>query len=260
MAWLFLWGNILLPVLKFAGMIVGWVVKVFVILVAAVVGLLVTIGSLGTVGYLLIDQLKAAWQCGGTNKGIVIGSFSLGAAFAIIMLVALGKEVSTLPPTETIEMLNQNGRVGTGKLASPIRRKKGTKANPRSVRKTDSADAPPKPIRQIGETPGQAIDRAWRRQMVFGGDGSLTQFFALILPSPVRSWASDAFESASAPVFDSLILDLALFLSITSTIRGLFGWGDFESNVTFVKKDLISLAGLPVLVFLAVLAASEDNS
>ena len=96
--WTFLYNTILLPIFGFLAMVAGWLFTIAFALAGVILGLSFSIAFVGSVGFLLIDQLRTAWGCGGTKKGVIMGSFSLGVALSLIMLVSLGKESSATHP------------------------------------------------------------------------------------------------------------------------------------------------------------------
>lgn len=80
-----------------------------------------------------------------------------------------------------------------------------------------------------------------------------------ILPSSVGRWVQGAFRSASAPIFDALLLLLAVVMSLAGIVRGLFLREEREPKIMFYSKDLIVLVALPLFVVLAVLAANAQS-
>lgn len=58
------------------------------------VGLILTI--VGAAGALLVDQIRAAWHSGSGHKGVLLGSFSIGLSFALIIWVSSGSPAMTL--------------------------------------------------------------------------------------------------------------------------------------------------------------------
>ncbi len=184
-----------------------------------------------------------------------MGSFSLGVALSLIMLVALGKELSTLQPAPVGALTTPKGP-RTAQKAVPLKQRQRVAAKSRKDR---GASVPVTIASPPAETPAQAIDRAWRSQAFLAKDFSPTRLFTTVLPGGVQTWAQNTFQSASAPTFDALVLALALLLSLFSIVRGMFRWERFEPHVQFYNKDLVAIAGLPLLVLVLVLGAAEDN-
>ncbi|MDZ4798889.1 MAG: hypothetical protein SGI92_12055 [Bryobacteraceae bacterium] len=255
-AWLFLYNTIFLPVLNFFGLVLGWLLMAVLALASVIFGVCLAVGIVGSLGYLLIDQLRTAWCCGGTKKGIIMGSSSLGVALSLIMLVALGKELSTTQKLTDVTPAKTEVQSSAKKIPST---KKGKRAAAKT-RTTQNAVLPVRIPEPPKETPAQAIDRAWRSQAFLAKDGSPSRLFTAALPSGVQHWAQDTFQSASAPAFDALVLALAVLLSLLSTVRGMFQWEQFEPKVKFYSTDFIGLAALPLLLVVLAVGASEDNS
>ncbi len=106
-----LYRNYILPVLQWIGMvlnylaswivfIVAWVLKALIVVAIAVSALGLILVFVGSLGRMMRDQLESAWKSGSGSRGILVGSFSVGLALAIVLWVSSGSvELSQLVAT-----------------------------------------------------------------------------------------------------------------------------------------------------------------
>lgn len=91
----------LLPVLRWLQMVLGylmsaigflliWAVKIVIFLAIVVSALGAFLAFVGSLGHLLLDQLKAAWNSGSGHRGILLGAFGVGLSLAVIIWVTSG--------------------------------------------------------------------------------------------------------------------------------------------------------------------------
>lgn len=237
----------LAAVIKWLAVAVVWLVKAVVVIAGAALALGMIIGVLGSLGQIVIDQMKTAWEVGRSRKGILIGSFSLGSSLALILLVSVGApESQAANPAVTAP--RPIDRVAP---KFPGKKKKSKK----KAARTASVYVPPSPPPAISDT----VDQAWHRAGWVLKDVPLTHVFVGTLPSGVGAWARRTFRSASAPIFDAVLLAVALGLSIIGTLSGVFSRKEIPLTVRFYRQDLVGLAALPILLIVAILAASEAN-
>lgn len=83
-------GAVLSAILEFLGMIIGWVLVVLIWIAIIISGIGLVLGVVGSVGYLIIDQIKAAWHTGSGYKGILAGSFAIGITLGLILWACTG--------------------------------------------------------------------------------------------------------------------------------------------------------------------------
>jgi hypothetical protein len=207
-----------------------------------------------------MEQFKAAWECGWERKGILMGSFSLGSALAVLLLTAQGA-----PATLT----GSGADVVTAAITAPAVRKstqakqvnvRGNKQNKKRQGKKMTVKMAPEPPPRRKETLAEAMDRGWSAGMLVGSGIPITRVFAGSLPTRVQAWAASTFSSATAPFFDGFVLFLVTLLSVASCALGVFRWDRSKSTVSFVRKDLLTLLGLPFAVVLAAVGAADVGS
>jgi len=92
--------NALMWILGIIGSIFLWIYNAIIWLVmhlipiafvTATIGVILII--VGTAGAFLVDQIRAAWHNGSGHKGVLLGSFSVGLALALIIWVSSGSPV-----------------------------------------------------------------------------------------------------------------------------------------------------------------------
>jgi hypothetical protein len=240
----------------------GWlptVLKWLAVLLGVLLGVSSFLAVLGCAGQILIDQFKTAAEVGRSQKGILIGSFSLGASLALILLVSAGSPealvahvaVPAMAPASIHSYEQPFQRVAQKRKKRRGRRTMTKPALPRAVPLT-VPQVPPLSI-------ASAIDRAWTHSTPILATASPTAFFLATLPSGVRDGSARAFRTASIPIFDAAILASILGLSMIGLLRGMLARSDVELTMRFYNNDLVIVALLPVAVLFLVLAASEGN-
>jgi hypothetical protein len=96
-----LYESIILPALRWLGSILaylaglvafllGWLIKIVLVVAVIVSAIGLFIGFVGSMGHLLIDQVKAAWRSGSGQRGILLGSFAVGLSVVLIVWVSSG--------------------------------------------------------------------------------------------------------------------------------------------------------------------------
>jgi hypothetical protein len=232
------------------GLILAWVLKIVVIIVGVVVLIGGLLGIIGSFGHLLVDQMRTAWEAGRSRKGILIGSFSLGTSLALILLVSTGTPESQANP------IAQSARV---QQLTKIRPQVPGKKSVKKVLRKKRAPAPPVYVPPPPTPIAVTVDQAWHRGGWILGSTSLTHTFAATLPKAIREWAQQSFTTASAPIFDSVVLAFVIVLSIVGAIRGLFARKEIPLEITFHNRDLLILAALPLFVIALMISASDAN-
>jgi hypothetical protein len=251
--------RILLPILRWIGailqtvfgwlaVVVLWLVKAVLLIAGVVAAIGIVVGTIGSLGQVVVDQMRTAWEAGRSRKGILIGSFSLGSSLALILLVSAGAPESQATSVPAASGAGPMGQVAT---KSPAKKKKGKK----KVVRAAPVYIPPPPPPPISDT----VDRAWHSAGWVLQNTSLAHAFSGTLPAEVRAWAQRTFKSASAPIFDAVLLAVALGLSIIGTLRGVLARKEIPLTVTFYRRDLVGLVALPLLLIVAVFAASDGN-
>lgn len=244
----------------------GWLPAVLAWLGHAIVillGITSIIGFVGCLGQILIDQFKTAADAGKSQKAVFTASFSLGLSMALILLVAAGSPQATIAqghPTVTVETQQQT-TARTSRTAALAKKKKGRKN--RKDRKAPittpavvvAVPPPPNPMADVAAM----IDRAWSQSTFFFENASPTGVFLAILPSAVEEWARQTFRTASAPIFDAVVLALALALSMVGVLRGIFWRSEFEYQMRFYNRDLLMIAVVPLFILGYMINASESN-
>ena len=240
------WLGILLhPLLHFLGLVFGWIIRIVGCLIAGVLCLLLAIGLIGSIGRLAIDQIRAAWVCGECVRGATLALFSFGTALSIILLFSAGAVEPELTPAPTSQVIVANRR--------PLNstRKHLQKHRKAAALPTTTIPTPLHPMHMA-----ESIDRAWSASYIPLGISSPTSVMNAILPSPASAWAQQTFRTASAPIFDALLLLLAVTIGLVGIIRGLFLREEREPHISFYKNDLIGFVALPLGVAIAVVANS----
>jgi len=248
-------GVVLQPILHFLGILlgwlavaIGWLFKILILgILLGMVCLLGITGLVGSIGRFAIDQIRAAWASGESVRGATLALFSIGTALALIFLVSAGTLESGPIAEPTVQTIGANSKP-TGSIKKHLR-------HPRTPILQPSPVVVPQPPLRIAAS----IDRAWDASYLTLGISSPTTAMDEILPSSVGRWVQGAFRSASAPIFDALLLLLAVVMSLAGIVRGLFLREEREPKIMFYSKDLIVLVALPLFVVLAVLAANAQS-
>ena len=239
--------------------VLAWLFKALLILLCVTS----VIGIVGCLGQILVDQFKTAIEAGKSQKGVLTASFSLGVSIALILLVAAGSPQaavaqghSTIPIMARQETTSHTAR--STALAKKKRRKNRHAKIAPSTTPPPAAVAPPPapvPMANIATT----IDRAWTESTFVFKTASPTHIFLATLPASVEEWARKTFRTASAPIFDAVVLALVLGFSLIGLLRGVFSRSEIEYKMRFYNRDLLAIAVIPILVLIAVLAASQQN-
>ncbi len=256
----------LLWIAEMLAFLFGWLPAVLVWLAKAVFVLLCItsiIGVIGCVGQILIDQFKTAVEAGKSQKGVLTASFSLGLSIALILLVAAGSPQaaiaqghSTIPVTSQQDATSHTARTTT--LAKKKRRKHGRATKAPIITPAVVVTPPPAPVPMAGIA--TTIDRAWTQSTWIFKTASPTRIFLATLPASVEEWARKTFRTASAPIFDAVVLALVLGFSLIGLLRGIFSRSELEYKMRFYNRDLVAVAVIPlVVVMLLVLGASDQN-
>jgi hypothetical protein len=243
----------------------GWLLPVLAWLAKAVFILLCItsiIGFVGCLGQILIDQFKTAVEAGKSQKGVLAASFSLGLSIALILLVAAGSPQAAIAQGHsTISIAGQHETTShaprTPSLAKKKRRRnRHDRKKPIATPAVVVAPPPaPVPMANIATT----IDRAWTESTWIFKTASPTRIFLATLPASVEQWARKTFRTASAPIFDAMILAFVLGFSLIGLLRGIFSRADLEYKMRFYNRDLLAIAVVPLLVLLLMINASELN-
>jgi|GEM_PF-4799931 len=243
----------------------GWLPAVLAWLVKAILVLLCItsiIGFIGCLGQILIDQFKTAMEAGRSQKGVLTASFSLGVSIALILLVAAGSPQtaiaqghSTLSVSEQHE--TPSHAAGTTALAKKKRRKNRQHLKPPISSPPVVVAPPPAPVPMAGIA--TTIDRAWTESTFIFKSASPTRIFLATLPASVEEWARKTFRTASAPIFDALVLALVLGFSLIGLLRGILSRAELEYRMRFYNRDLLAIAVIPLLVVILMIGASEGN-
>ncbi len=243
----------------------GWLVPVLAWLAKTVFILLCItsiIGFIGCLGQILIGQFKTAVEAGKSQKGVLTASFSLGLSIALILLVAAGSPQSaiaqghlTIPVVEQHETTSHTAR--TTAVTKKRRRKKQHVRTPVIALAAVVGTPSPAPLPMADIAP--AIDRAWTQSAWIFKTASPTHIFLATLPASAEQWARKTFRTASAPIFDAVVLALVLGFSLIGLLRGIFSRSDLEYKIRFYNRDLLMIAVIPLLVLLLMLNASQQN-
>lgn len=253
-----IYEKIVLPVLRWVrdllatifgwlGVVLAWVLKVVAIAVLALSAAALMLGLVGSIGQIIMDQLRTAWETGRSRMGVLLGSFSLGASLALILLVSAGSMEMPAPPAPE------------GNKPVPARKQAPVKKGRRAKKAKKATIPPPAPVAPPLVPIAASIDQAWNKSGWILRSISPTALFMGSLPGSVRRWAQQAFTSASAPTFDAAFLALAIIVSILGLLRGLAMRKEFPLQIGFHNRDMLALAALPLLVIVLVLAASQAN-
>lgn len=236
--------DLLATIFGWLGVVLGWVLKVVAIAVLALSAAALVLGLIGSLGQIIVDQLRTAWRTGRSRMGVLLGSFSLGISLALILLVSAGSMEMPAPiPPKVNQPVPARQRVP---------KKKGKKARKATI-------PPPVPVAPPTVPIAASIDQAWHDSGWVLKSMSPTTLFMGSLPGNVRRWAQGAFTTTSAPTFDAAILAFAIIVSILGLLRGLAVRKEFPLQIGFHNRDMLALAVLPLLVVVLVLAASQAN-
>lgn len=77
------------------GFLVIWAVKIAIVLAIIISALGAVLAVIGSLGHLLVDQFKAAWNSGSGHRGILLGAFGVGLSLAVIIWVTSGSPQMT---------------------------------------------------------------------------------------------------------------------------------------------------------------------
>ena len=95
----YVYKNFILPILRWLAsvleyvigllaFVLGWLVKILIVVAIVLSAIGVVLGFVGSVGRMLNDQIRAAWNCGSGRRGILLGSFAVGFSLAVVLWVS----------------------------------------------------------------------------------------------------------------------------------------------------------------------------
>ncbi len=229
------------------GVLFKWLFYLAVVFFAFVM----LIGILGSIGYLLIDQFRTAWQWARSRKGVILNSFAIGSSLSLIFMVSAGS-IQNVPANVTRVVA-----ATTTSTTQNLPRKKKSKSQ-KNIPQNAPRVVPVSARVPVAET-RTAIDGACIAARFSIVGIPISNLVRDILPKGIRELTQEAFNHASAPTCDAVILALALLVGIFGLVRGLRTANEIDLTITFYRHEMLVLLAFPLLIVLQVFAAQESN-